>query len=64
MQKIAESGLQAAKRIESKIASPEKQGVVANLLNEAWKVFLQNPDDFIEREREMVMKIKKDSFFA
>ncbi len=62
MQKVAESGLQAAKRIDSKIASPEKQGVVSNLLNEAWKIFLKSPDEFIDREREMVLKIKTDSF--
>ncbi|MBI5917079.1 MAG: hypothetical protein HY842_17035, partial [Bacteroidetes bacterium] len=64
MESVAAVGLKAAKRIDSKIASPGKPSLIAGILNHSWDLFLQSPDSFLEWEKETVQKIKTDGLTA
>ena len=60
LQQVAVSALDAVKVLPCRLANPQQQGKVAQMLNEAWEVFWKNPGEFPVWEQPTVNTFKEN----
>lgn len=58
LEQIAVSAFDGVKALSCRVAAPGQQGAIAQILNEAWQVFWENPSEFPAWEQQTVNVFK------
>lgn len=60
LEKCANAGIEATRKINCRLIEPDNLGEVATLLNDAWSNFVSSTDTYLQREKNILDQLKNN----